>query len=37
MRDAQDQLEDAIGRTEFLIRRTPARTVDGARMKGLAI
>ena len=37
LRDAQDRLEDAIARTEFEIRRTPARTVDGARMKGLAI
>ena len=37
LRDAQDRLEDAIARTEFEIRRTPSRTVDGARMKGLAI
>jgi hypothetical protein len=37
LRDAQERLEDAIARTEFEIRRTPSRTVDGARMKGLAI
>jgi hypothetical protein len=37
LRDAQERLEDAIARTEFEIRRTPSRTVDGAKMKGLAI
>jgi hypothetical protein len=37
MRDAQDQLGDAIARTKFAIVRTPAVTVDGRRVKGLAI
>ena len=37
LRDAQDRLEDAIARTEFEIRRTAPLTMDGRKMKGLAI
>ena len=37
MRDAQQQLEDAIAGAEAELRRTPPMTEDGRRLKGLAL
>ena len=37
MRDAQQQLEDAIAGAEAELRRTPAVTIDGRRLKELAL
>ena len=37
MRDAQDRLESAIAGAEAELRRTPAVTEDGRRLRHLAI
>ena len=37
MRDAQQQLEDAIAGAEAELRRTPAVTEDGRRLRELAL